>query len=252
MPNLFNRGTNKQGLIVYGGESSADYGMVVSEAPAYERPVRKQTVFNVPGKNGAIIFQEDAWEDVPRSYNVWAAADLDTLVDKVTAFEAVLNSQKGYVRLEDNFEPEFFRLAYYSGGDSFSNHMTQYGDATINFTCRAERFYKSGAFPIEVTDGDEILNPTRYTSKPLIYIEGSGTVTIASGGNTMSADLTDHITIDCDSMNAYRLEYGDWGDYTSMNDKISGSFPVLTPGINTIGITGTVTKVEITPRFFQI
>ena len=252
MPKLFNLGTNKQGLVVYGGESSADYGMVVSEAPAYERPVRKQTSYSVPGRNGVILFQEDAWEDVTRSYNMWAAADVDSLEEKINAFGAFLNSQKGYVRLEDNFEPDFFRLAYYSGGDGFTNHMTMYGEATINFTCRPEKFYKSGEFAIAVVNNDKIFNPTLYNAKPLIYIEGSGTITITSGGNTISATLTDFMNIDCDAMNAYKLEYGDWGPYQSLNDKVSGSFPILKPGANTIGITGSVTKVTIQPRHFTI
>ena len=135
MPKLFNAGTNKQGLIVYGGESSADYGMVVSEAPAFEHPTRKQTVYTVPGRNGAVIFQDDAWEDVVRSYNVWTAFDVDNLAEKVNAFEAMLNSMKGYQRLEDSFEPDVFRLGYYSGGDSFTNRMMTAGEATINFAC---------------------------------------------------------------------------------------------------------------------
>ena len=249
MPKLFNNGTNKQGLIVYGGESSADYGMVVSEAPAYERPNRKQTVYTVPGKNGAVVFQEDAWEDVQRSYNVWLAYDMDTLVDKVNAFEAMLNSKKGYQRLEDNFEPDVFRLAYYSGGDSFSNQMTAYGEATINFTCRAERFYKAGEFPVTVTNGMYLANPTKFTAKPLIYIKGTGTVTVNIGGNTISAELDDFITIDCETMNAYR-DY--LGTIENKNSKISGSFPQITPGMNIVGITGSVTKVEVTPRYFTI
>lgn len=248
MAKLFNLGTNKQGLIVYGGESSADYGMVVSEAPAFDAPVRKQTVFNVAGRNGAIIFQEDAWEDVTRSYNVWLAYDIDTLADKVMAFEAMLNSKKGYQRLEDSFEPDVFRLAYYTGGDSFTNRMTAVGEATLNFICRPERFLKSGEFPIEVTDGDGLFNPTRFTSKPLIKITvpSSGTVTISCGGNTMEAEVDDYLYIDCDLMNAYRLPT------ENKNGKITGTFPVILAGANTIGITGTVTSVEITPRFFNI
>ena len=248
MPKIFNVGTNKQGLIVYGGESSSDYGMVVSEAPAFVAPTRKQTVFNVAGRNGAVLFQEDAWDDVVRSYDVWLAHDIDTLADKVIAFESMLNSKKGYQRLEDNFEPDVFRLAYYQGGDGFSNVMTAYGEATLNFVCRPERFLKSGEFPIEVTNGDKISNPTRFTSKPLIKITvpSSNTVTISCGGNSMDAEVADYIFIDCDSMNAYRQTN------ENMNNKISGSFPVLTAGTNTIGITGTVTSVEITPRYFTI
>lgn len=246
MSKLFNIATNKHGLIVYGGESSADYGMVVSEAPAYERPNRKQTVYTVPGRNGAVVFQDDAWEDVIRSYNVWIAKGAQALPVKVDAFEAMLNSMKGYQRLEDNFEPDIFRLAYYSGGNNFSNKMTQYGEATINFTCRPERFLKTGEQEITVINSQKIVNQTRFTAKPLIHIEGSGTVTVSIGGNTISASITDYINIDCETMNAYRLAA------ENKNSDISGSFPKIIPGENTVGITGTTTKVTIVPRYFTI
>lgn len=247
MPKLFNIATNKQGLVVYGGESSSDYGMVVAEAPTYERARRKQTIYTVPGRNGSVIFQQDAWEDVPRSYKVWLSEDdLTPLVNKVDAFEAMLNSMKGYQRLEDNFEPDVFRLAYYSGGDDFSNSMTQYGEATINFTCRAERFLKSGEAPVTVMNGDQLVNPTRFTAKPLIHIEGSGTITVAIGGNTISASVTDYINIDCETMNAYRLAA------ENKNSDISGTFPQIVPGVNTVGITGAPTLVTVVPRYFSI
>ena len=248
MAKLFNLGTNKQGLIVYGGESSADYGMVVSEAPAFDAPTRKTTVYNVAGRNGAVIFQEDAWEDVMRVYKVWLAFDNDTLDTKVSAFEAMLNSKKGWQRLEDSFEPDYFRLAYYSGGNGFTNTMMAYGEADLNFTCRPERFLKVGELAISVTNGDKIINPTRFTSKPLIKITvpSSNTVTVTSGGNTISATVADYIYIDCDTMNAYRLTT------ENKNSDISGAFPVLEAGSNTIGITGTITSVEITPRFFTV
>lgn len=247
MAKLFNEFTNRRGLIVYGGEASSDYGMVVAEAPSFERPTRKQSVYTVPGRNGAVVFQQDAWEDVVRSYQVWLADDAEQdLVDQVDAFEAWLNSQKGYQRLEDSFEPDVFRLAYYSGGIGVSNHLTQYGEATLSFTCRPERFYKSGEQPVTVVNGDKINNPTRFTSKPLIHIEGSGTVTITCGGKTMSASVTDYINIDCEQMNAYRLPA------ENKNSQISGSFPVIEPGINTVGITGTVSLCTITPRYFTI
>lgn len=247
MAKLFNEFTNRRGLIVYGGEASSDYGMVVAEAPSFERPTRKQSVYTVPGRNGAVVFQQDAWEDVVRSYQVWLADDAEKdLVDQVDAFEAWLNSQKGYQRLEDSFEPDVFRLAYYSGGIGVSNHLTQYGEATLSFTCRPERFYKSGEQPVTVVNGDKINNPTRFAAKPLIHIEGSGTVTITCGGKTMSASVTDYINIDCEQMNAYRLPA------ENKNSQISGSFPVIEPGINIVGITGTVSLCTITPRYFTI
>ena len=254
--NLFLVGVNTQGVITYDGVASTDYGIVVSEAPVFERPNRKQTIIQVPGRNGSVIFPEDAWEDVVRSYNVWLSENVTEdsggdksgyLVEYVDAFEAFLNSKKGYVRLEDSFEPDIYRLAYYSGGDAFSNEMTQYGRATLRFTCRPERFLKSGETPVSVTNGATLTNPTRFASKPLIHIEASNeTISVSIGGKTITAEVTDYINIDCERMNAYRLPV------ENKNDKISGSFPTIPSGSNTIGITGTYTKVEITPQWFTV
>ena len=246
MAKTFNIGTNRQGLIVYGGESSRDYGMVISEAPTFEKPSRKQAIYTVPGRNGAVLIQQDAWDDVTRSYKVWLDDSQTDLARKVADFTAWLNSQKGYKRLEDNFEPDIFRLAYYSGGDEFSNELTQYGEATLNFTCDPRRFYKDGEQAITVTNGDKLYNFTRFTSKPLIHIEGSGTITVAIGGKTISATVSDYINIDCETMSAYRLTT------ENKNSLISGDFPQILAGSNTVGITGTTTKVTVTPRYFTI
>ena len=56
---------------------------------------------------------------------------------------------------------------------------------------------------------------------------------------------TDYIDIDCDRMNAYK-------GATNKNDKISGDFPVIKSGANTLATTGTITKLTITPRYFTI
>ena len=247
MPKIFNNGTNRQGLIVWGGESSTDYGIVVSEAPAFDKPVRRSNVFNVQGRNGSIIYQDGSFEDVTRTYKVWIHEDAKvTMPDAVNAFSAWLYSKTGYQRLEDSFEPDTFRLAYYNGGVDVSNELMQYGETTISFVCRPERFLKDGEFEQSVSNGDKLYNPTRFDSKPLIHIEGSGAVTITISGVTMSATITDYINIDCDRMNAYRLPA------ENMNNKISGTFPTIKSGSNLIATTGTVSKVLITPRYYFI
>ena len=178
MPN-FLPDTNRQGLLVWGGERSVDYGMVVDAAPAFDKPKRKQTIFNVPGRNGSVLFQENAFEDVTRSYHVWVAEETTedsggnisgTLEERVDAITAWLNSKTGYQKLEDNFEPDVYRLAYYSGGNDISNEMTQYGATTLTFTCRPERFLKSGETAVTVTTGTTLNNPSRFASKPFIHI----------------------------------------------------------------------------------
>lgn len=240
-------GTNKQGLIVWGGESSSDYGIVVSEAPAFDKPTRRSNVFNVQGRNGSIIYQDGSFDDVTRNYKVWIHKDVkETMPNAVSALSAWLYSKTGYQRLEDSFEPDIFRLAYYNGGQNVSNELMQYGTTTLSFTCRPERFLKEGEIEQSVSNGSTIYNPTRFESKPLIHIEGSGTVTISFGGDVMSATITDYINIDCDRMNAYRLPA------ENMNNKVSGSFLTIKSGANTIATTGTISKITIVPRYYTI
>lgn len=246
MPNIFNELTNKRGLIVYGGETSADYGIVVSEVPSFDKPTKRSNVFNVQGRNGSIIFQDGSFDDVTRSYKVWIAENHNDLADKVNAVSGWLYSKSGYQRLEDSFEPDVFRLAYYNGSGNVSNELMSYGETTLSFTCRPERFLKSGEEEITVANGDKLNNPTRFESKPLIHIEGSGTVSISISGKAMTATLSDYINIDCDRMNAYRLPI------ENRNAYISGTFPTLIAGTNTISLTGSITKCTITPRFFII
>ena len=249
MPKLFDGATNKQGLIVYGGEASSDFGMVVAQAPSFDKPSRKMTTYTVPGRNGAVLFQQDAFDDVTRSYQVWLTLDAEqNLTESVNAISAWLNSKTGYQRLEDSFEPETFRLAYYKGGQNVENHLMQYGETTIQFICRPERFYKNAEDPIEVTSGDSLYNPTRFKSKPLIHIETASTqtVTVSINGHTITANVDDYINIDCERMNAYRQE----GE--NKNTDISGEFPTIDPGANGIVITGTVSEVTITPRYFTV
>ena len=255
MPNFY-PDTNRQGLIVWGGERSVDYGMVLDSAPAFDSAKRKTTVFNVPGRNGSVLFQQDAFEDVVRSYNVWIAEEVTeesggvisgTLAERVNNISAWLNSVNGYSELTDNFEPDVYRLAYYSGGNDFTNNLMQYGRATLSFTCRAERFLVSGKTPVTVLTGDTLSNPTRYASKPLIHIEGSGNVTVTINGVGITAtDLVDYINIDVERMNAYRTAS------ENMNDHIQGNFPKIAPGDNIVTITGAPTLVTIKPNYFTI
>lgn len=260
MPKLFNLATNKQGLFVYGGVASSDYGIVVSEAPTFEKPTRKQSVFSVPGRNGSVIFPQYAWNDVTRKYKVFLTKDANQhLVQNVDALTAWLNTQNddtyaalyrfgGYCRLEDSFEPEVFRLAYYSGGDDVTNEMTQYGEAVLKFTCRPERFFKEGETAHTLTiSGQSVGNPTRFISKPLIHVEASNaTVSLTIGGKTCTLGVTDSIDVDCDLMQCYKNL-----PTVNMNQYFSGEFPQLLPGNNIVTFTN-ATKVVIIPRYYTI
>lgn len=238
-------GTHTRGVFVYDGESSDAFGMVVSEPPVFSKAKRRTTVYNVPGKNGAILAQEDAFDDVPVSYKLWTTREGADLATRVNNFTSWLYSKKGYLRLEDDFNLDVYRLAYVDGGKEFTNELMLWGETTATFICRPECYLKSGEQSIDISGGAVIYNPTRYASRPLIHIEGNGIVTLKIGAQTLTADVDGYINIDVDAMNAYK------GENENRNNKVSGTFPQLFPEDNTITITG-ATSAYIIPRFYLI
>lgn len=237
----------KHGAIIWAGKSSQDFGIVVENPPAIKRPARKFTKYTVPGRNGDIVEQQDAWDNYTQTYTIWAGGnDYGSAPITYSAISSWLLSPKGYQRLEDNFEPDIFREAYFVGPMEADNLLTKVGRCELSFVCKPQRFLKIGEKTTSYTQTSDLYNPTQFDAKPLIKVMGSGDGTVTLNGVTMTiTGMTDYLYIDCEAMNVYRQEV------ENMNSLVSGSFPTISPGMNTLAFTG-VTRVDITPRYFEI
>lgn len=236
------------GHFMFNGHTSSEFGICIEKTPSLDRPKRQHNVYKVPGRNGEIVEMLNAFDNVDKEYEIWAANDYysDSTKDMCSISEW-LYSADGYCRLEDDFEPDIFRLAYFVGPMDVENLLNLYGRTKVEFNCRPERFYKSGEQTLTLSNGDTIYNESKFTAKPLIKITGSGNVSIGIGSHTMYVTgLTDYIYIDSDNMEAYRQSA------ENKNNTISGEFPVIDSGYQVVHTTGTVTNIEITPRWYTI
>lgn len=237
----------KHGAIIWAGKSSQDFGIVVENPPAIKRPARKFTKYTVPGRNGDIVEQQDAWDNYTQTYTIWAGGnDYGSAPITYSAISSWLLSPKGYQRLEDNFEPDIFREAYFVGPMEADNLLTKVGRCELSFVCKPQRFLKIGEKTTRYNQASELYNPTQFDAKPLIKVTGSGDGTVTLNGVTMTiTGMTDYLYIDCETMNVYRQES------ENMNSLVSGSFPTISPGMNTLTFTG-ITQVDITPNYYTI
>lgn len=242
--------------ITWNGVNSETIGLHIERAARIIRPRRKAEVVSIAGRNGDLVMMQDAWDNYEQPYDIWFGngtnLSAETGADAVSAW---LHSASGYARLEDTYEPDIYRMAFYVNEQDIENAITEYGRETIRFNCRPERFLKSGETPITLsTSNVQMQNPTQYASRPLIRINGSGsgTLTIA-GTKTYSVSITgisSYMYLDCDEQNAYKTAG------TNLNNKVTITngvdFPRLNAGANTITWTGGITSVVITPRWFKI
>jgi len=240
------------GSFTFAGTSSSAYNVIVANVPEMNRPARKQTIIEVPGRSGDIIFPEDAWTNIQQGYDIFKGTGAVAATKDARALISWLHGVKGYQRLTDSFDPEIFRLAYLDGDIQIDNLRNNIWRARVNFSCRPERFLLTGeTVATKTSSGDVISNPTAYDSKPLIKVTGSGAVTLTVGSYSVSiSNISSYLNLDCDTQDAYKTMAENMNNTVTITQ--GGSFPRLHPGSNTISWTGSVTKVEITPRWYEI
>lgn len=241
------------GVIRWNGQRSDQFGILIEKYPDYNRPQRKADVYNVPGRSGDIIMVQDAWENVKQRYDIYAGSGAKGSVPgSLSDVADWLYSADGYAELWDDYDPDHFRMAYFIGPfDAQSLSVGKFAKVPIEFDCMPQRYLVSGKDPVTISSAPATLsNPTAYKAKPLIFVEisGDGTVTIGNTIFTLTG-ISNNVYIDCNAMKCYD------GDGTNLNSAVSSNtseFAVLVPGSNSIGFTGDVQSLEITPRWFEL
>lgn len=233
------------GNITFDGVSSLDYGVYVTDMDSDNAPDRVYQIESVPGRNGSLVYSTKAFNNITVRYPAFVYEDLDSNID---AFRNYLASKEGYMRLEDSFHPDEFRLARYSSAFELNKTVdANMGSITLEFDCKPQRFLTSGETAVTLSGSTTILNPTLYPAKPIIRIYGTGTVGIGSVSITFDGS-TSYVDIDCELQDAY---YGSTNKNASIT-LLPNRFPELAAGSTGITLGTGITSVEITPRWWQI
>lgn len=233
------------GVIIFNNKSSADCRIQVAHPPGYAYPERDYTVTHIPGRNGDIIQDNGCYKNVERTYEVSFDAPNEDFATYANVVSAWLHSTTGYARLEDSYEPNYYRMATYQESNIFENLYNQAGTATIVFECKPQRFLKTGDNTIAIQNSLTIMNPTGFEAYPLFKVTGTSGVLTVNGNSITFSSINDFVMLDCELQDAYK-------DNINKNSTISGTFPVLKTGSNTISWTGNISSVTMKPRWWTI
>ena len=233
------------GVIIFNNKSSADCRIQVAHPPGYAYPERDYTITHIPGRNGDIIQDNGCYKNVERTYEVSFDVPNEDFATYANAVSAWLHSTTGYARLEDSYEPNYYRMAVYQESNIFENLYNQAGTATIVFECKPQRFLKTGDNTITIQNSLAIVNPTGFEAYPLFKVTGTSGVLTVNGNSIAISSIEDFVMLDCELQDAYK-------ENINKNRTISGTFPVLNPGSNTIRWTGSISSVTMKPRWWTI
>lgn len=230
----------------FNGEDSRDYGVYISGGGTYDSPERRYQNISVPGRDGDLLSTETRLENVDLEYPAFIYDSMSAnLADLRSKFLSII----GYARLEDTYHDDEYRLAVYKGGlsaDVLANHTA--ASFPIRFECKPQRYLKSGEIAVAITSGDTITNPTPFASRPLIRVEGDGTLEIGDVTVTIAPHSFAYIDIDSEMMDCYSGA-NNCNSYVSFS---GNDFPLLPSGATGIIYDVSITGVTITPKWWRV
>ncbi len=238
------------GVIIFNGISSLDCNVQVEHIPRYETPRRDYEVTHVPGRNGDIVMDKGSFHNVTRTYEIAVCNKFESFAAMASKVSQWLLSASGYSRLEDSYEPDYYRLAVYEGSLEIENIFARAGRSSISFNCKPQRFLKSGEKKVVFSGAGKLFNPTKFEALPIIVVKGSGSGVLNVGDNTvMISSIGSSLTINCGIQDVYNGAQNRNSVVTFASNK---SFPKLKPGDNEILCSGGISSVEVIPNWWTI
>lgn len=236
------------GIVMFNGISSLDYGIQVEHPPEYQAPARDYEVIHVPGRNGDLIIDNGSYQNVNRSYQMAIGDPRKDYTSMANVISEWLHSASGYARLEDSYEPEYYRMAMFQDEISVENIMQHSGRLTIDFNCKPQRFLKSGEELVKITGQTILYNPTGFNSLPRIAVFGNGEGVLTIGIHTITiSSINGSVVLDSEIQDVYR------GTVNRNADVIlNENFPEFVPGENSISWSGGITYLEVVPRWWTL
>lgn len=221
------------------GTKSTDLGVFVARYPPTTFPAERAKFTPVIGRSGALTTLEglDVYDDVQLSVECFVRNE-----NRIAEIGAWL---RGGGALELGNRPGGHYDARVINQIPFEQVMRGRSNRTFAAVFRCKPFwYVDGVAKItRTTSGGTITNPGNVHSQPIITITGNGDIGLMIGQQIVELiGVNGSITLDGPLMEAYK-------GTTAQNDKMIGEYPILTPGVNGVSWSGTVTKVEITPNW---
>lgn len=223
-------------IIINGVNSLTINGLAIKELPSISKPAIRTLTEAIDGRDGDIVTKLGySAYDKNMEIGLYGNYDIDDII-------AYFN-QSGTI----TFSNETDKYYYFEILNQIDfEKLIKFRTANVVFHCQPFK-YEVGESAIALSSGDTIVeNKGNIYSKPIINIEGSGTISVSLNGNQIfSIDMSNNseITIDTSKLEAYdpntsvllnRIVTGDYDDFK------------LESGNNTISLSGTITSANIT------
>lgn len=231
---------------------SRDHNLFVRKKNVFDAAESDLTFVSVPGRDGDVIMKNGRHKNIPIVYELsFFSTQFKEISENENFFYSLEDVKRtliedgNYYNLYDSYVPGYYRKACLIKGLSVKQPHWSVGEFSLNFNCKPFRYQINGDKMQTITvQNTQIYNPEAYESLPYIKITGSGDLSLVINGSYYDfTNVSGYVECDSEMMNVYR------GTVNKNSDFLTSGFPKLSSGNNFISWTGTVTQIEIKPRW---
>ena len=163
--------------LTFDGVSSKTYGVQILGKGVFNAPKRDVQMITIPGRSGDYALDKGRFENVEVTYPANLIADNTAdFAEAISDFRNQLCGRQGYCRLEDEYNPDEYRLAVYKSGLEVTESVLKAGEFNIVFECKPQRWLTSGESAVTVGEWSD----WETESGPIVEIEASETDKVKS------------------------------------------------------------------------
>lgn len=157
----------------FGTVNLTNYGWYVQDATVFDAPDLTPGLTKITGRSGLLPSPLRQLGNVEIKYTLsHRGGNISEHLDELKALivSEQLKNNGSYVRIEDDYYPEHYRMGVLTDTFDIDTFRGHFGVVKVTFSCKPQRYLKSGDLPITIKEsGTKIHNPTGLPAFP--YLE---------------------------------------------------------------------------------
>ena len=149
------------------GINIGNFGIFVSSDTYLNSPLIDYTAYQIPARNGSVIQNNNRLNNVIRQFDCYVPESQD-VDDAMRSLKKVLYLNRGYLRIESDYDPDTYQYGYFSQELNVTPFKTKTATFSLFFSCMPEKYFKLNNDVVNRSGVPSLVDGFRFNGDPVV------------------------------------------------------------------------------------